>query len=72
MFYMKLFWLFKQCYVVMFIPGELAGFEQAWKDRKGNVKVQLPGWEDGFGMHGDAGKHIIGFSLLVCLLELNL
>ncbi|KAG6669708.1 hypothetical protein I3843_01G254900 [Carya illinoinensis] len=35
---------------------ELAGFEEAWKDHKGNVKVQLPGREDGFGMHGNAGS----------------
>lgn len=35
---------------------ELAGFEEAWKGRKGNVKVQLPGREDGFGMHGNAGS----------------
>ncbi|KAE7997071.1 hypothetical protein FH972_001738 [Carpinus fangiana] len=31
---------------------ELAGFEEAWK---GNAKGNLPGREDGFHMHGNAG-----------------
>lgn len=64
---MQLFRPFDQCYVVMLVSDELAGFEEAWKDHKGNVKVQLPGREDGFGMHGNAGTHIIGFPLLICL-----
>ncbi|KAE7997068.1 hypothetical protein FH972_001735 [Carpinus fangiana] len=32
---------------------ELAGFEEAWK---GNAKGNLPGREDGFHMHGNAGS----------------
>ncbi|GKV12922.1 hypothetical protein SLEP1_g24004 [Rubroshorea leprosula] len=32
---------------------ELASFEEAWN---GNVKGYLPGWDDGFGMHENAGR----------------
>ncbi|KAK9273769.1 hypothetical protein L1049_018579 [Liquidambar formosana] len=31
---------------------ELAGFEEAWK---GNANMHLPGWKEGFNLHGNAG-----------------
>ena len=45
----------------MLIPDELAGFEEAWK---GNAKGNLPGREDGFYMHGNAGKCCLHFLII--------
>ncbi len=56
-----------QTNVVALIPDELAGFEEAWK---GNAKGNLSGGEDGFHMHGNAGKCCPRFSLFLCLLQM--
>lgn len=52
---------------MVLIPDELAGFEEAWK---GSAKGHLPGREDGFHMHGNAGKCCLHFSLFLCLLQM--
>lgn len=51
--------------IVVFIPDELAGFEESWKD---NAKARLPGQKTGSNMNPNAGKDFLCFFLLQMLL----
>lgn len=37
------------------LPDELPVFEEAWK---GSARKHLPGWDEGFSMHGSSGKNL--------------